>query len=96
MLRGRKPGSRRSTDTTANRTWAAEVVNARDDVAEIAQAHVVGSKSARAYNRTEHLDERHVLMEQWSLWALGDHMPFNDMKTINGEIMKRWVGVEDL
>ncbi|AYE85907.1 hypothetical protein B5M07_07170 [Sulfitobacter sp. D7] len=80
----------------AFRTWAAEVANARDDVAETALAHVVGSKTVRAYNRTEHLDERHMLMEQWGLWVTGDHMPFNDMKTINGEIMKRWVGGENL
>jgi hypothetical protein len=79
----------------ASRTWAAEVVNAREDVAETALAHVVGSKTVRAYNRSEHLDERHVLTEKWGLWVLGDHMPFNDMNTINGEVMKRWVGVED-
>lgn len=79
----------------AFRTWAAEVVDARDDVAETALAHVVGSKTVRAYKRTEHLDERHMLMEQWGLWVLGDHMPFNDLKTINGEIMKRWMGLAD-
>lgn len=79
----------------AFRTWAAEVVNALDDVAETALARFVGSKTVRAYNRSEHLDERLMLVEQWGSWVLGDHMPFNEMKTINGEIMKRWVGVED-
>lgn len=79
----------------AFRKWAAAVVNARDDLAETALAHVVGSKTVRAYNRTEHLDERRMLMEPWGSWALGDHMPFNEMKTINGEIMKRWVGAEN-
>lgn len=71
------------------------MINARDDVAETALAHVVGNKTVRAYNRTEHLDQRHMLMEQWGLWAMGDHLPFNDLKTINGEIMKRKMGLAD-
>ena len=71
------------------------MVDARGNVAETALAHVVDSKTVRAYNRTEHLNERHVLMEPRGPWVLGDHMPFNDMKTINGEIMKRWVGAEE-
>ncbi|MHC9235976.1 tyrosine-type recombinase/integrase [Pseudooceanicola sp. 502str34] len=79
----------------AFRTWSTEIVDARDDVAETALAHVVGSKTVRAYNRAERMDERHMLMEAWGLWVLGDHIPFNDLNTLNGEIMKRWMGGED-
>ena len=79
----------------AFRTWAAEIVDARDEVAETALAHVVGNKTVRAYNRAERMDERHMLMEAWGLWILGDHMPFNDLDTLNGEIMKRWMGLAD-
>lgn len=32
------------------RTWAADAVNALNDVAETAPAHFVGSKAVRAYN----------------------------------------------
>lgn len=49
----------------AFRTWAAEVLQAPDDVAETALAHTVGSATVRAYNRTERFEYRRLLMEDW-------------------------------
>ena len=55
----------------AFRTWAAEVADARDDVAETALAHLVGSETVRAYNRTERFHDREELMNEWGLWVEG-------------------------
>ncbi|MGR3744260.1 MAG: tyrosine-type recombinase/integrase [Pseudooceanicola nanhaiensis] len=92
LLQAHYPGATVHGMRAAFRTWAAEIANARDDVAETALAHLVGSKTVRAYNRTERFDERKMLMEQWCLWLSGDHYPFNDLATINAEIIKRWTG----
>jgi integrase len=55
----------------AFRTWAAEVVDARDDVAEMALAHTVGSETVRAYNRTEWFHHRRELIDAWGMWVEG-------------------------
>ena len=36
----------------AFRTWAREIVEAPDDVAEVSLAHAIGTKTTRAYNRS--------------------------------------------
>lgn len=48
------------------RNWTAEMTNVPYDVAELSMAHKVGSKVERAYKRTDLLDQRRVLMQQWS------------------------------
>jgi len=48
------------------RDWAAEVVGAPREVAEMSLAHKVGSDVERAYARSDLLDRRRALMEQWS------------------------------
>lgn len=55
----------------AFRTWAAEVLDAPNDVAETALAYTVGSATERAYNRTERFEYRRLLMEDWGLWVAG-------------------------
>jgi len=54
------------------RTWLAETTNASEQVAEIILAHKVGTKTIRAYRRTDHFEERSVLMERWARHVTGD------------------------
>ena len=55
----------------AFRTWVTEVTDARDDVAETALAHLVGSETQRAYDRSERFHMRATLMDDWGLWVDG-------------------------
>ena len=54
------------------RTWLAETTNASEQVAETILAHKVGTKTIRAYRRTDHFEERSVLMERWARHVTGD------------------------
>lgn len=69
LLQTHYPGATVHGMRAAFRTWAAEIVDAREDVAETALAHLVGSATVRAYKRTEHFYVREVLMEDWALWV---------------------------
>ena len=53
------------------RTWLAECTNATEEVAETVLAHKVGSKVVRAYRRTDHFEERAILMERWAQHVTG-------------------------
>ena len=48
------------------RTWCAEATDTSRDVAEMALAHVTGSKVEQTYRRTDFLEQRRVLMERWA------------------------------
>lgn len=48
------------------RDWARVVAKAEDDAIEISLAHIVGSKTKRAYARDQLLLERAALMERWA------------------------------
>jgi integrase len=48
------------------RDWAAERTATSYEVRELALAHTVGTSQGRAYERTDRLDERRRLMEQWA------------------------------
>ncbi|NKX44881.1 tyrosine-type recombinase/integrase [Roseicyclus persicicus] len=48
------------------RTWCAEETDMPREVAETALAHVVGGSVERAYRRTDYLEQRRELMEQWA------------------------------
>lgn len=77
------------------RTWAREVARSPDDVAEVALAHSVGSKTVVAYKRTDLFDERHMLMEKWAMWLEGEWDWFDSHISpaeIETEIKKRWLG----
>jgi integrase len=54
------------------RDWAAEVASAPREVAELSLAHKVGSDVERAYARSDLLDKRRVLMDQWSAYVNGE------------------------
>lgn len=53
------------------RDWCAECTNTPREIAEAALAHVVKSKVEAAYARTDHLDRRRKLMQQWSDYLSG-------------------------
>jgi integrase len=56
-------------------TWAAERTTFPAEVVELALAHVCGSKVARAYRRTDRIEDRARLMEQWSQFLAGEAQP---------------------
>lgn len=51
---------------TSLRTWLAEETDASWELAEMCLAHQVGNKVARAYVRTDRLDARRGLLEEWA------------------------------
>ncbi|CUJ96979.1 Prophage CP4-57 integrase [Ruegeria denitrificans] len=48
------------------RDWVAETTNTPHEVAETCLGHVVGGTVERAYRRTDHLDQRRILMQRWA------------------------------
>lgn len=48
------------------RNWIAETTDTSFEVGEMAIAHKVGTKTQRAYLRTEQMERRAVLMEKWA------------------------------
>jgi len=53
------------------RDWCSEAARADREIAEAALAHVVGSKTERAYARSDHFDRRRDLMDAWARFATG-------------------------
>jgi integrase len=53
------------------RDWASEVANAPREVAEMSLAHQIGSDVERAYARSDLLDKRRALMNDWSKFIAG-------------------------
>lgn len=53
------------------RDWAADVAHAPREIAEAALAHQVGSEVERAYRRGDALEQRRVLMINWSKYLTG-------------------------
>jgi integrase len=51
------------------RDWAAERTGFPYEVCELALAHVTGSQAARAYARSDLIEERRKLMEAWSAFC---------------------------
>ncbi len=50
------------------RDWAAEAANAPRELAEAALPHQVGSDVERAYARSDLLERRRSVMENWNVW----------------------------
>jgi integrase len=48
------------------RTWMSEATEASFEIKETVMGHAVGSKVIRAYDRTDHLERRALLMERWA------------------------------
>lgn len=53
------------------RSWAAEKTDVPREVAELCLAHEVGSTVELAYQRSEMVERRRVLMEGWASWLAG-------------------------
>ena len=51
------------------RDWAAERTNFPSEVAEMALAHVIGSKVEAAYRRGDLFEKRRRLMQQWATFC---------------------------
>ena len=54
---------------TTLRVWCAEETNVPSEVAEEALAHLVGTEVERAYRRTDVLDKRRKLMDDWAAYC---------------------------
>lgn len=52
------------------RDWVAETTSTPYEVAETALGHTVGGTVERAYRRTDHLEQRKVLMQGWANFLL--------------------------
>ena len=48
------------------RTWGSEVAEYEHDVLEIALAHIVGDKTVQAYQRSNMVERRRQLMQDWA------------------------------
>ena len=48
------------------RTWVAETTDAPFEVAEMVIAHVAGTKVQRAYQRSDFLEQRRILLARWA------------------------------
>lgn len=58
---------------SAFRQWAAEKGYPRD-MAELALAHFIGSDVERAYQRSDMLERRRVMLEEWGVFLRGDSL----------------------
>jgi len=54
-------------------TWAYDSAQAPREVSEAALAHVLENKTEASYARTDHLERRRELMEQWASFLLGNN-----------------------
>jgi integrase len=54
------------------RDWIAETTDTPYEIAETVLGHTVGGTVERAYRRTDYVEQRHVLMEQWAQHVRGD------------------------
>ena len=50
------------------RDWAADKTEARHEVIELSLAHVVGNKVVQAYARSDQLERRRTLLEEWAIF----------------------------
>lgn len=57
------------------RDWIAETTQTPYEVAETVLGHVVGGSVERAYRRTDYLDQRRALMEQWADYVASGFPP---------------------
>lgn len=57
------------------RDWAGDCTDHPEEVAEMALAHVVGSKTARAYRRRDALEKRRRLLDDWAAYVTGTEAP---------------------
>ncbi|WP_375263552.1 tyrosine-type recombinase/integrase [Palleronia sp.] len=93
LLQAHVPGVTVHGMRAAFRTWAREDAAAPDDVAEMVLAHAVGSKTVQAYNRAMLIHERHKLLEQWGMWAMGEVELYADPEMRTAEVNRRTIQI---
>ena len=71
------------------RDWAAEQTSAPHAVMEAALAHVVANKVEAAYFRSDLLEKRRELMQQWADYLLPPATPDNRSTTVAAELSQR-------
>ncbi|RPE67335.1 integrase [Pacificibacter maritimus] len=62
------------------RDWASDVAGAPREIAEMSLAHNIGSKVERAYARSDLLQRRRQLMDEWSKFVIGDRNGMEDQE----------------
>jgi len=71
LMERREMAARPHGFRTSLRVWLAETTKAPYEVAEAMLAHSFGNKSARSYNRTDHFEQRRVLLLRWAEHVTG-------------------------
>lgn len=71
LMKRRKLDARPHGFRSSFRTWCAEATQVPEHIAEASLAHVTGTKVSRAYRRTDHLEQRRVLMVRWADYVTG-------------------------
>ena len=66
MMERREMEARPHGFRSSFRDWVAETTNTPFEVSETALGHAVGGAVERAYRRTDHLDQRRILMARWA------------------------------
>ncbi|MDA7423822.1 tyrosine-type recombinase/integrase [Thalassococcus lentus] len=66
LMARRKVEARPHGFRTSLRTWLADCTDAPHEVAETVLGHATGTTVSRAYQRSDHLEQRRVLMERWA------------------------------
>jgi integrase len=66
MMERREMEARPHGFRSSFRDWVAETTNTPFEVSETALGHAVGGSVERAYRRTDHLDQRRILMARWA------------------------------
>jgi len=69
LMRRRKLEYRPHGFRSSFRDWVAEATDAPREVAEMCLAHSVGSKVELSYRRTDYLEKRRELLENWADWV---------------------------
>jgi len=70
-------------------TWANELAIARPDVIEAALAHSEADRVRKAYNRSQFLNERRILMTAWGDYLAGREVTRADgSKITNADILQ--------
>ena len=71
LLKGIRPGLTVHGFRSSFRDWVAAETNYAGEIAEAALAHVLGDKAEAAYLRSDTLEKRRALMEDWGRYCFG-------------------------
>jgi integrase len=71
LMERRKMAARPHGFRSSFRDWVAEATNTPFEVAETCLQHTVGGSVERAYRRSDFLDQRRAVMEQWAAFVTG-------------------------